>query len=62
MPYVLARVRLEEGPLLLTHLIDVPHDDTVFDTPLHLTWRPLPDGRHLPLWSGRPDAGLRREA
>jgi uncharacterized OB-fold protein len=46
-PYVEARVRLREGPLLLTRLVG-PH--------LHcgqavtVAWSPLADGRHLPVF------------
>jgi len=49
-PYVLALVRLAEGPQLLTTI-----DGQVrCDAPVVLDWRPLTDGRHLPVF--RPDA------
>ncbi|SNY66740.1 Zn-ribbon domain-containing OB-fold protein [Paractinoplanes atraurantiacus] len=47
-PYVLARVRLTEGPILLTHLDDIAEPRC--DMPVLLAWRPLPDGRHLPVF------------
>ncbi|MEV6300033.1 OB-fold domain-containing protein [Actinoplanes sp. NPDC051861] len=36
-PYTLARVRLTEGPILLTHLIDNPEPRC--DQPVRLAWR-----------------------
>lgn len=45
-PYVLARVRLAEGPILLTRL---PHEPTIGD-PVALAWVDLPDGRALPVF------------
>lgn len=52
VPYVLARVRLDEGPLLLTHL-EVPptdHDGLHTGQSVTLRWRDLPDGRALPVF------------
>jgi uncharacterized OB-fold protein len=50
-PYVLALVRLDEGPQLLTAVDgDVRCDDAVV-----LDWRPLPDGRHLPVFRPTPE-------
>jgi uncharacterized protein len=46
--YVLARVRLEEGPVLLTHLERCPEPRC--DLPVMLDWRALDDGRHLPIF------------
>ncbi|BAL90925.1 hypothetical protein AMIS_57050 [Actinoplanes missouriensis 431] len=37
VPYMLARVRLAEGPIVLTHLVDV--DEPRCDQPVRLTWR-----------------------
>ncbi|WP_169988613.1 MULTISPECIES: Zn-ribbon domain-containing OB-fold protein [unclassified Microbispora] len=49
-PYVVARVRLAEGVLLLSNVVaERPHDVGVGDT-LRLDWRPLPDGRALPVF------------
>jgi uncharacterized OB-fold protein len=60
VPYVVARVRLAEGPILLTNLqmnlADTPADDALFDAPLELAWRPLEDGRHLPVFAVRASA------
>ncbi|GAA4987344.1 OB-fold domain-containing protein [Yinghuangia aomiensis] len=53
VPYTVARVRLAEGPVLLTRLDNVPDDASAFDAELRLTWQPLPDGRHLPTFTAR---------
>ncbi|WP_144121166.1 Zn-ribbon domain-containing OB-fold protein [Catellatospora sichuanensis] len=49
VPYTVARVRLAEGPILLTALIDVTEPRC--DLPVTLAWRPLPDGRALPVFT-----------
>lgn len=47
-PYVVARVRLTEGPVLLTNLPGTgPYR---CGQPVALDWRALPDGRHLPVF------------
>lgn len=52
-PYVVARVRLPSGVLLLSNVVtDDPYDVAVGDR-LRLAWRPLADGRALPLF--QPD-------
>lgn len=48
-PYVLARVRLDEGPVLLTRLGGGLHHRC--GDRVELAWQPLPDGRHLPLFN-----------
>ncbi|MDI2131870.1 Zn-ribbon domain-containing OB-fold protein [Yinghuangia seranimata] len=55
-PYVVARVRLAEGPVLLTNIVDCPLDRLACDLPVVLAWRPLPDGRALPVFRPDPDA------
>lgn len=50
-PYVVALVRLEEGPVLLTNIVGVAPDDVRCDMPVRLTWEDLPDGRKLPLFT-----------
>jgi len=49
-PYVVALVRLEEGPVLMTNLVGI--DEPRCDMPVHLVWEDLPDGRKLPLFTG----------
>ena len=53
--YVVARVRLEEGPILLTHLVG--SDRWQCGQPVQLTWQPLDDGRALPVFEP-PGAAL----
>lgn len=50
-PYVVALVRLDEGPVLLTNLVTDDLDALACEQPVHLTWEALPDGRHLPLFT-----------
>lgn len=50
VPYVIARVRLSEGPLLLTRLEEGPVDSWAVDDPVHVAWRDLDDGRALPVF------------
>lgn len=49
VPYTLARVRLAEGPILLTRLTD-SNDWTIGDA-VTVGWLDLPDGRALPVFS-----------
>jgi uncharacterized OB-fold protein len=52
-PYVVARVRLSEGPVVLSHLTGrAPYrcGDAV-----RLAWRALPDGRNLPVFDPMED-------
>ena len=48
-PYVIARVRLDEGPLLLTRLT-AGRDWSIGD-PVTVDWVDLPDGRALPVFT-----------
>ena len=50
-PYVVARVRLTEGVLLLTNIVEGAHEDLRCDQPVVLRWRPLSDGRALPVFA-----------
>jgi uncharacterized OB-fold protein len=50
VPYVVALVRLEEGPVLLTNIVDCPPDDVLCDMPVEVSWRVLSDGRNLPVF------------
>ena len=54
-PYVVARVRLAEGLLLLANVeSDDPHGVRI-DDPVALAWRPLDDGRALPIFRPAPE-------
>jgi uncharacterized OB-fold protein len=59
-PYVVARVRLAEGPLLLTNLVGEPAGGWRCGAPVAVGWRPLEDGRCLPVFRpGLGDLGCR---
>lgn len=53
VPYLVARVRLDDGPVLLTNLVDVePSEDAVtIGARVALRWRDLSDGRALPVFT-----------
>jgi uncharacterized OB-fold protein len=53
VPYVVARVRLTEGPVLLTNLIGADPESWRIGDEVVLQWRVLGDGRRLPVF-GRP--------
>lgn len=53
-PYVVALVRLEEGPVLTTNLVDTDPATVVCDQRVELRWRALDDGRHLPIFTPTP--------
>lgn len=50
-PYTIARIRLAEGPIVLTRLAGP--DWTIGDAVV-VTWLDLPDGRALPLFARAP--------
>ena len=50
-PYVVALVRLEEGPLMLTRIVGSDETKLACDAPVALRWEPLGDGRHLPVFA-----------
>ena len=50
-PYVVALVRLEEGPLVLTNIVGVAPEALRCDAPVRLVWEDLPDGRKLPMFT-----------
>jgi len=51
-PYAIAVVALEEGPRLMTSLVDVPQtpEALVLDMPLEVTFQVLDDEISLPVW------------
>ena len=55
VPYVVARVRLAEGPMVLTNLVDVATDQLAVGRQVRVVWRPLPDGRQLPMFTLSPN-------
>jgi uncharacterized OB-fold protein len=52
-PYAVALVELEEGVRLLTNLVGAAPETFAVDDAVAVTWEPLPDGRHLPLFAPR---------
>ena len=54
-PYVVALVRLEEGPVLLTTVTGCMPGDVRCDMPVRVAWEDLADGRRLPVFV--PDGG-----
>ncbi len=58
VPYVIARVRLAEGPVLLTRIegVDATGEHPVrCDQPVRLRWAELADGRALPVFVPTPN-------
>lgn len=58
-PYVVALVRLEEGPLLLSNVVGCVPEDVRCDMRVALSWEDLPDGRRLPLFEPSLESGSR---
>lgn len=50
-PYAVAIVELAEGPRLVTNVVGCPPMEVRPDMRVRLTWEPLSDGRHLPLFA-----------
>jgi len=55
VPYTIARVRLAEGPVLLTQLVGADPDAWSIDAPVSVAWADLADGRALPVFTPSPD-------
>lgn len=51
VPYVVALVRLAEGPVVLTNVLAADPDALACDAPVTLAWEPLADGRSLPVFA-----------
>lgn len=54
VPYVVALVELEGGARLMTNIVGMASEGARVGNRVLLTWEPLPDGRHLPLFSPEP--------
>jgi hypothetical protein len=66
-PYVVALVELEEGVRMMTNIMGCPPGDVTIGMAVTVTWEPLSDGRHLPLFTpsgarADPDPGPVSEA
>ncbi len=49
-PYVIARVRLAEGPTLLTRIVGAAETELACDLPVSLEWESLSDEYQLPVF------------
>lgn len=49
-PYVIARVRIDEGPVLLTKIVGGTEPNLRCGQAVSLDWEPLPDGHNLPVF------------
>jgi hypothetical protein len=54
-PYAVALVRLVKGPVLLTNIVNCAPEDLRIGLRVAVAWRPLPDGRHLPVFEPTGD-------
>ena len=50
-PYVLAYVRLDEGPVLLTNLVDCDPESLKIDQAVKVLFRPAQEGRSFPVFT-----------
>lgn len=58
-PYAIAYVRLEEGPVLLTRIVDADFDTLRCDQPVALAFRVAPQGDAVPVFAPRQPAASR---
>jgi uncharacterized OB-fold protein len=49
-PYAVALVELDEGARLMTNIVDCDPNAVVVGMRVVVTWEPLSDGRHLPIF------------
>jgi uncharacterized OB-fold protein len=50
VPYVVAVVELDEGPCMVTNIIDCPHDKVTIGMPVEVAFREEEDGFWLPFF------------
>jgi uncharacterized OB-fold protein len=50
-PYVVALVELAEGVRVMSNVVGCPPEDVAVGMPVSVTWHPLSDGRHLPMFT-----------
>lgn len=50
-PYVVALIRLSEGPVLLSNIVGVKPEEVRCDMSVEVAWEDLPDGRKLPVFT-----------
>jgi uncharacterized OB-fold protein len=51
VPYAVALVDLDEGVRLLTNVVDVDAEEVRIGMEVAVTWEPMSDGRHLPVFA-----------
>ncbi|MCW5652748.1 Zn-ribbon domain-containing OB-fold protein [Hydrogenophaga sp.] len=49
-PYVLAYVRLDEGPTVMTNIVDTPFESLRIGQRVHAVFRAVPEGRSMPFY------------
>lgn len=62
VPYVVARVRLAEGPILLTQLHGAQAETWQIGDAVAVGWADLPDGRALPVFTTPPTSSNRGDS
>jgi hypothetical protein len=55
-PYAVALVDLAEGPRMVTNIVGCAPMDVQPGMAVRVTWEPLSDGRHLPLFEPLPSS------
>lgn len=56
-PYAIAYVKLDEGPTMMTNIVDCALADIHIDQRVALVFKPAGDGRNLPMFTPVDDAG-----
>lgn len=51
IPYVMAYVRLSEGPTMMTNLVDMTWDRIAIGQTVHVTFRPADNGQLVPFFT-----------
>jgi uncharacterized OB-fold protein len=54
VPYILAYVRLAEGPIIMTNIVECDADSLRIDQPVFVRFRPTLEGRLVPMFSSSP--------
>lgn len=50
-PYAIAYVRLAEGPIMMTNIVDCAHDDIAIGMAVAMRWQTSPEGFALPCFT-----------
>lgn len=49
-PYVVALIRLDEGPIMMSNVVGTDPDTVFCEQPVRVDWRDLDDGNRLPVF------------